>query len=366
MCHLYMGRFFALFEAFSSAFICFACLIFVYIFNYVNSPEWVTKDSIITNQPLKDHVWATYYSYFKDNSDSNIWNFWNLSNSTISVSFSPMISPKNGLYNSTNKAALISHFDQLTYAGIKGIIIPWIGLSRLSSDASSFLDLHIKELLNTAKDYQIKIGIIIPKYEGRTWNSIFQDIESFKSKFITYRNMLRFQKRPVVIIEDSHELPNTLTYLQKVRRSRNDCFFIGSSHEESDLLNGIEDGFDAMTSVSITDSDSWASKSSNWRQIVETFAERGASLIPSISPVSNDNNRNGGKFYQTTWEKAIESQAHIFLINSFNNWFENTSIEFAKSGEKSQLSINNWAENNSTAFIDISKTNILKVKGQKK
>lgn len=264
---------------------------------------------------------------------------------------------------------LSSNLSHLRSASIDGLIVPWTAPNRIDILNPTFqhvTDKALRRIVNQVEQLSIKIGIMITDYEGRTWETISEDIKYFNSVYGHRSSILREKRRPVIFIENANNLNNTIRSLLKIRRTFVDSYFVGqfSTHEE--IIYGMECWYDAIT----TTVNHKSGDPNSWKDISRSLHENYVPFIPSVYPgydvskvqaFSNKTQRNKGDTYVHTWKDALET-ADTILINSFNGWYDNTAIEPISS----EFNASDWADNDPDLYLKITKEYTEKFKKSKK
>ena len=363
-----MNRFSALFEIIFISFFVSICLLYDLISDKIKNKElkYIGFENLTSN--LEKESWIYYLTGFRSSSFDGFYSYWNYSINKIEKNI-PTIStfyPFYGYYSSNNKTLIDQHIQHLIHINVTGLIIPFYSKSFPDPYHNQIDDsLSRKVLFESIKKSKLKIGILIPYYESRTWNNIFDSISEFLNEFKQTKSILYHLNRPVIFIENSSSLQNTLLTLTNIRKTRNDCYFIAIPFSFKDNINAIEDGYDAISSFYPTNEFSWTSNPNNWKNLHKLCEEKGMPFIPSVSPGYNSSHlgntsrttmlRRGGKYFDEMWEKAILTNPNIIFINSYNNFLESTNIEPVIEKINFSLDDRNWASKDSFAFIDFTK-----------
>lgn len=198
-------------------------------------------------------------------------------------------------------------------------------------------------------------------YEGRTAQSVVEDVKYLTDKYGSHPAVLRTKKvilmsdnaatmhdpsgKPLFFVYDSYHIPASdwaavlATGSSGAGSIRDLGVFIGlvlHAHHEQDVHAA---GFDGGYSYFATDGFSFGSTSINWPNMTARMSrEQNQVFVPSVSPgyddmkirpwnMQNRRERNHGKYYDETWNRAIASGATIVTITSYNEWGEGTQIE---------------------------------------
>lgn len=307
-------------------------------------------------EPFANTSWALYYSSYENDKQDRAWSYWSNDPSITLRSPIPKTYPVNGFYSCKNKTLLKNHMHYLMNAGIDAIIVPWYNnhVDFRTPNRKKITDKALSKIISIAESTNIKVGIMIPDYSNRSWPTIMKDIQRYNSLYSGRSSILRLNRRPVIFIQNSQKIQNSMYYLTTRRRTPFDSYFVAQISTKEDIFEATESGYDAVCPIEGNEKDSWASNPSNWDEIQAMVKPRALVFIPVISPGDSATPRNAGKYYETRWEMALKYNNHVF-INSFNGWFDGSNIEPATSIDEYKLSDENWVGENSNAFISLTR-----------
>ena len=123
-----------------------------------------------------------------------------------------------------------------------------------------------------------------------------------------------------------------------LRGTEDDGTFIGlwlEANHGPDLAAGH---FDGAYTYFASEGFSWGSSLHNWPSIRRWAEERSKLFVASVGPgyddtgirpwnAHNTKDREKGKYYRRMWEAAIQHEADMVSITSYNEWGEGTQIE---------------------------------------
>ena len=365
---LKMQRKQAMCEMFWSISITCACFVSIFFSLKLNDPKkkFAGYNSMQADFHSKQ-TWAIYYAGYENMKNDGAWSYWAKPSANAKAEktdeqpkedFLAKLYPVEGYYSSKNRTVIKKHIQQIQESDINAIIIPWYSRhidEHFSPKRNRVTDKSLSRIFGQVENTQVKIGILIPEYNGRTWETILNDIKDYVSKYGSWSSVLKSNRRPVVFIQNAQNLSGTMYNLMRSRRSSLDCYFVAIVRSHEDFNAASQEGYDAITTFYSDESECWLSNTENWQDLKEAVEERSVSLIPAVSPGSFSTDRNAGKYYGMRWEKAIALKPTIILVNSFNGWHEGTNIEPALSTAGHKLDDSNWSGENSQAFITITK-----------
>jgi glycoprotein endo-alpha-1,2-mannosidase len=290
-------------------------------------------------------VGAFYYPWYANPAVDGEWFHWDYRDLPLPDSISSDYYPVLGPYSSNDPAVLAQHMAWLREAGIGVIISSWWG-------RGDFTDQAVPLLLDAADHYGIKVAFHIEIYDGRTEDSLIDDIDYIYANYGDHPAFFRTtapslyvpDDRPKAVFflwaassSDSHN-PVAPSYWQAAMDS------IHARPEGTIVLattggNMVEEGhFDGVYNYITLDVNS---DSFTWARSLPT----GAWYVPSVAP-GNSAHRIGypeetyvprleGATYQTQWAAALGTgvEPQMVTITSFNEWHEGSQIEPAASGK---------------------------------
>lgn len=128
--------------------------------------------------------------------------------------------------------------------------------------------------------------------------------------------------------------------ISTIRNTPYDGIFIALLVEERHKKDIQTAGFDGLYTYFATNGFTYGSSHHNWRSI-KTFCDyNDLVFVPSVGPgyidtsirpwnSQNTRNRINGKYYETSFNAAVDARPQIISITSFNEWHEGTQIEKA-------------------------------------
>lgn len=259
--------------------------------------------------------------------------------------------PQLGPYSSRDLNILKDHMRQIRTAGVGVIVLSWYPPGKADSEGIPS-DSIVPTLLNVAAEYKLKLTFHIEPYKDRDDQTVHDDVKYIVD---TYSNHDSFYKHkttdgrylPMLYIYDSYQTTaDAWAQLMKpegshsVRNTPYDCIFIALMVEMNHRRYLDVGGFDGFYTYFATDKFTYGSTWRFWPHL-ETMAKQTNTLfIPSVGPGYidtmvrpwNDQNtrlRKNGNYYQKSWQAALQTNAQIISITSFNEWHEGTQIEKA-------------------------------------
>jgi len=271
--------------------------------------------------------------------------------------------PELGLYSVFNSTVVNRHMDLIKKAGIDAIIINWFGKDRIEygyNGTQGFTNKALAFIIKKAAKRSIKVGVMIPNYDGRTTGGVIDDVKFYLTKYGKMRNILKIFSRPMVFIYDAHALADNFNVTVANYGTIKPIFFASGTKYE-DFVVSYENGYAGFLSFFAPDGFTASSQVDNWHALSRFANSRDLFFIPTVTPGYNDNimypwnsrfvsNRNSGQYYETRWKHAAIHNPKIIFLNSFNNWIESTNIEPAINHDSKPLNNETWSDNQDPLF----------------
>jgi hypothetical protein len=219
-------------------------------------------------------------------------------------------------------------------SNIDVIIISWWG-------QNSHEDSIAQNILDVALNYKIKVSFHIEPYNGRTANTIKNDIQYI---YKTYGNHPAFLKqvrstkwgtnsspRAVFYIFDSLKIDDNswAHMIDSISLTSFDGIIMGQTTDLSRIDTSHFDGlytYDAFNingSIFKDISDGIKTKNS----IFSASVGPGYIDIRAVPHSNRNKSRQNGDTYDSMWQYAIDAQVEWISITSFNEWHEGSQIE---------------------------------------
>ncbi|XP_016332338.1 glycoprotein endo-alpha-1,2-mannosidase [Sinocyclocheilus anshuiensis] len=265
----------------------------------------------------------------------------------IGANFYPALGP----YSSRDPSVLEEHMRQLRTADVGVLAVSWYPRS-MNDDNGEEIDNLLPLVLDAADKYQLKVVFHIEPYKGRDYANMRDNIKYIVERYGNHPAFYRYKTStgkflPLYYIYDSYlQTPDVWAHLLKpngistIRNTLYDGIFIALLVEEKHKKDIPTAGFDGLYTYFATNGFTYGSSYHNWRSI-KTFCDyNDLVFIPSVGPgyidtsirpwnSQNTRNRINGKYYETSFNEAVEARPQIISITSFNEWHEGTQIEKA-------------------------------------
>ena len=245
--------------------------------------------------------------------------------------------PQLGCYSSIDTDVIDIHMQQIKQAGIGVVVLSWWG-------NGGYTDKSVNDILNIAHKYGLKIAFHIEPF--------YKTVDVFKTnlKYIseTYNQhpaIYMFEGKPMYYLYNSFQLnhddwfsmlnPESET---TIRNTKLDGVFISLWTTRFDGEFTVKADFDGFYTYFASDGFSHGSTTENWPGMAAFAQENNLVYCPSVGPgyidtrirpwnEKNTKAREEGKYYETMFEKAVNTKPDFIGITSFNEWHEGTQIE---------------------------------------
>lgn len=249
--------------------------------------------------------------------------------------------PELGRYSSRDTETVRKHMEMFKEARIGVAAVSWWN-EKTNAEA-----VKNKLLLDEAEKVGVKVCFHLEPYEGRTTETLRENIEMLIDKYGTHLAFYKVEGKPMFFIYDSYTIDpkdwakllspdGTITIRNTVYDSYVIGLWLGSVAEQAPvILNSHFDGFYTyFSSMGFN----YGSTPTNWATMQNWAEENNKIFIPSVGPgyidtrirpwnTTASRSRNDGKYYDVMYGKAIESKASFISITSFNEWHEGSQIE---------------------------------------
>lgn len=279
--------------------------------------------------------------------------------------------PALGEYDDTNPAVIRQHLQWSRSANINLWVTSWWGPGGREDNTIKNVIMPHPNLPGTriALFYETMSRLKVQK--NYTTANIYSDVEYMAKTYFDDPNYMRIDGRPVLFVyltrvlsqEGKLEEVTTLMRQAAMENGRHDLYIMGDQvmgdaprngkeYEPFTLLDGVTnydiygnlkrpDGYAGLGSLN-----DLASRNSRWRD--EARAHGNSAFVPCVSPGYNDRGvryakghaalsrklyegATEGSLFRTSLEKAMElteeSTGNMIMINSWNEWHEDTQIE---------------------------------------
>ncbi|EAY02934.1 glycoprotein endo-alpha-1,2-mannosidase, putative [Trichomonas vaginalis G3] len=348
-------------------------VIISFVTTYFSFPSDVPPQTGVQYTKIPKGVWILYSGTFGNPENDSRWIHWRYPKGEYSndwyeppLNVPSLTYPQLGLYSSHDESVIRTHCQQISEAGIEAIILCWWGKNstdRFLDDTDGYSDKTMELLLKIAPEFKLKVGIQIQPHQKRNATVVVEEIQYILDKYATNPNYLTVNKRPVIIIYEFFSIKDAKLTCNQFK---NNPYIIGSVTQKSDIASNLENCMEAMFTYFAAIDTTWSSKTKEWEGVSKDVRSRGLAFIPGIGPGHDrgkvdhwnkaERSRESGKYYRDRWEDAIRVKADTIIINSFNNWVDNSHIEPAVNRSGFEFSHRSWAEaNNPDLYLEITR-----------
>jgi hypothetical protein len=230
-------------------------------------------------------------------------------------------------YTSDDAPVIERHVKEAQAAGIDGFVMSWYG----NGDRT---DANLARLLDISQQSGFRATIHFET--GHFWgvDDVTAQLKAFYDKSINHPAILRYQGRPVIFFWQASTFDNaTWSTIRNVVDPDHNAVWIADG-DQFGILSG--DAWDGISPYAIAWSANPAAQLPSWGAKAAAVAP-GKLYIPPVSPGCNDaaarattcaQDRQGGAYYQATWDGALASNpSWAVIVSTFNEWMESTQIE---------------------------------------
>ena len=268
-------------------------------------------------------VWAAYYPWYTKGS----WNDPHMADR-------PLI----GEYSSDDPNTIRTHVRLARAAGIDGFAVSWWG-------PNTYTDRNLRKLLDIAGEEGLHVAAYLESLTGDGNPRPLPEIESMLSHLITsYGGHPAYYKvdgKPLVFVWAawSHDVEEWRSVFNNLRNRGIDAFYVATASNTKYL-----EAFDGLQNYGTGNVSELKRFYDRVGPLVKThhvlYGGRERLWVPSISPGYDERllpgrkglyyDRDEGRYYLATYDRAAASFPDWIWITSFNEWWENTHIEPSK------------------------------------
>ncbi|HET8628715.1 MAG TPA: hypothetical protein VFL91_14940 [Thermomicrobiales bacterium] len=240
-------------------------------------------------------------------------------------------------YSGGDDATLLRHIQEADDAGIDALICTWYG------PTEERLDHRCRRLLQLVQQSGRHLRVaIIPDQSAafdpamRTVDGLAAALAVLRRDFMSSPASFTFRGKPAVFWFNPPSLGGVAAWQQLRAQAdpNHDEYWFGGTDDFSYL-----DAYDALYYYDITwESAPGAAMASYAARLAGYNAAHGeqrpfiGTVMPGyddlrIRPDGHRRDREGGAYYQSTWQNAIDHQADAVVLTSFNEFFEGTYVE---------------------------------------
>ncbi|CAA9302047.1 MAG: GH99 / GH71, partial [uncultured Chloroflexia bacterium] len=241
-------------------------------------------------------------------------------------------------YNGGEDGTIQRHLQQADDNGIDGFICTWFGPQepRLTERCD-------KLLRNAAgRDFSVTIS---PDQAAdasgtlKTMAGMTEALGALRDRWMSHPNWLRWNGKPVVVFWNPQSFGSVATWrqLRNTVDPNNAWHWVGEGTDFSYLQV-----FDSLYYFDITWAANPADALAGYARRLNDFNRANNATKPFIGTVmpgyddtrirnTRIRDRANGEYYRRSWQAAIDRNAQVVIINSWNEWFEGTQLEPSRS-----------------------------------
>src|SRR5215207_9628030 len=301
-----------------------------------------------TTEPEPSYkVAAFYYPWYGNPTVDGQWIHWMQNNHLPPEEIASDYYPALGAYSSNDPAVVEQHMRWLRQAGIGVIITSWWG-------PGSVVDKAVPLLMQTAERYEIKVAFHIEPYNGRTAESLVNDVqylyEQYGSHPAFFRSTATSRYKPVaeqagmffvwsIGVKGAEGERVQADYwreaMDAIHTLPENALIIANSTDGRWVNDGHFDGLYNYATLHLEESNGF-----DWARSLPPDSLYVPSVIPGFSAKrvgyaeTTFVPREDGNTFETQWGQALGTgvEPAMITITSFNEWHEGTMIEPAQFG----------------------------------
>lgn len=253
--------------------------------------------------------------------------------------------PLFGPYDSQDERLIGSHIELAKASGIDGFICSWWGID-------TFEDRALKEILKVADSEGFNVTIYYETVRDISRDQIVDELAYVIESYSNEPSFLKIDDRPVIFLYAISAYDRDAGFWQDVAEgvresTKMDPLFIADTFDLS--YAATFDGFHTYNPIWIKEEDLNNTYSDQAKAVRVAGKIWATTVCPGyddrkIRSPGNYVSRDGGAFYNLTWESAIRSDPDIVLVCTWNEWHEGTTIEPSREYEFMYLMLTRyWA-----------------------
>jgi hypothetical protein len=286
----------------------------------------------VVGRDPSDRVMAFYLARTHTAEVDGSWAGWDTDGSNPPDDIASDYYPALGPYSSANPAVLAQHFAWLRQAGVGVIAYEWWG-------PNSRQDELLPLVLDAAADHGIGVAFLIHRYQGRSVESLAEDIDHLYEHRLHDAFHRTSQPTPYqeaasrglfLLSEPGDDAADWAPALDEIHATEEGAVVLA----EVTSTRLVEDGhFDGLFTHPGRPNDDFT-----WAATLPEAAWFVPTVMPGYEPARSEEAadrvpRDGGRVYAATWDLAFSTgvEPAMVAVGSFNDWYEGTQIEPASS-----------------------------------
>lgn len=256
-------------------------------------------------------------------------------------------------YESGDPKVIVEHIESARRAGIDGFISSWWG-------PDSYSDRNLPLLLGLAKERAFRVSLYfetLADSQGRALSSekIFDWLAYAIATYRDHPAMMKINGKPLIVIWASAEVPleTWKRIFAKLRTEGLDAVYLAMGYglQNLEVFDGVHDyGIFESTISELTKIYQLNSRAARSYQLLADASTPKIS-VATVQPGYDERSiqgrkgafrdREGGAYYQGTFEAALSSDPDWIFITTWNEWWEHTHIEASQLNGARYLQITN-------------------------
>ncbi len=237
-------------------------------------------------------------------------------------------------YVSADPATIAQHVTQAQSAGIDALVQSWYGPQVENNQTET--NFHTLLEVSQGKGFKAAVDFETQSPFLGDAAAVTQALSTLLATHAQHPAYLRYQGKPVIFFWRQQRF--SVDEWRTIRAA------IDPDHTSYWIAEGIDlayqDVFDGHHLYSIAWAESPAAQLAKWGKRVRTYESENQTKrlwVATTMPGYDDTHlpradafnvaRRNGDYYRETWQGAVDSQAEMIIITSFNEWLEGTHIE---------------------------------------
>lgn len=257
----------------------------------------------------------------------------------------PLDDEPEAFYSSDDERIILKQIKLAKANGLDGFITSWDG-------PNTYSDKNFKKFLNLSQKNRFKSAIYYETLTStgpRSEEEIYQHLKYAIEIYGNHPAIYKIFGKPLIAIWASNEIPiqKWNKIISRLKVENLEAAFIAMGFDISNL-----EVFDGVHQYGVILIDDLKKEYQIVSQIVKNYYMFGGKQkiwIATIQPGYDERKipgrpgfykeRNRGKFYQQTFEAAINSNPDLIFLTSWNEWWENSHIEPGKKIKNTYLNL---------------------------
>ena len=267
--------------------------------------------TVAAARPVRSAIF--FYPWYSNVRHDGAWAHWQQAGHSPPADIASSFYPARGIYSSGDARTLAQQMHDIASAGVDEVVSSWWG--RGSVEAA-----RLAAVRSAARRYRLRVAVQLEPYAGRTVSSVADDLTYLRAQGIRDVYVYRAEDFPA---DDWRALDLRLTGLRVFAQTGRVGF---AAHA----------GFAGFYTYDVL-----TYGGAKFVRLCDEAHALGVLCAPSVGPGydavrgtgdARVKPRDDGRTYDSMWRSALDADADIVTITSYNEWGEGTQIEPAARG----------------------------------